>query len=200
MEIIVLLLIALAIIGIPSYLIFRIFKKFDENKIVYSPEEVTKRLRRGFYLSNWGIDLLFGGILSFIIMFCDVNEVFMFLATIGTLVIGLIVFFVGRMQVGMMTRYINFCNRERTEFEEWILQNMLDIEEAAAIRNVLNSITKVTPGVTDDMISAMNSKDIISGYRSVGKIYTGNNIFKNHWPIISIIGIILISVVTTIVK
>lgn len=200
METIVLLLIALAIIGIPSYLIFRIFKKFDENKIVYSPEEVTKRLRRGFYLSYWGLDLLFGGLLSFIIMFCDVDEVVMFLATVGAVVIGFIVFFVGRMQVGMMTRYINFCNRERTELEEWILQNMLDIEEAAASRNVLNSITKATPGVTDDMISAMNSKDIISGYISVGKIYTGNNIFKNHWPIISIIGIILISVVITIVK
>lgn len=200
METIVLLLIALAIIGIPSYLIFRIFNKFDENKIVYSPEEVTKRLRRGFYLSYWGLDLLFGGLLSFIIMFCDVDEVVMFLATVGAVVIGFIVFFVGRMQVGMMTRYINFCNRERTELEEWILQNMLDIEEAAASRNVLNSITKASPGVTDDMISAMNSKDIISGYISVGKIYTGNNIFKNHWPIISIIGIILISVVITIVK
>lgn len=200
METIVLLLIALAIIGIPSYLIFRIFKKFDENKIVYSPEEVTKRLRRGFYLSYWGLDLLFGGLLSFIIMFCDVDEVVMFLATVGAVVIGFIVLFVGRMQVGMMTRYINFCNRERTELEEWILQNMLDIEESAASRNLLNAITKVTPGVTDDMISAMNSKDIISGYISVGKIYTGNNIFKNHWPIISIIGIILISVVITIVK
>lgn len=200
METIVLLLIALAIIGIPSYLIFRIFKKFDENKIVYSPEEVTKRLQRGFYLSYWGLDLLFGGLLSFIIMFCDVDEVVMFLATVGAVVIGFIVFFVGRMQVGMMTRYINFCNRERTELEEWILQNMLDIEEAAASRNVLNSITKASPGVTDDMISAMNSKDIISGYISVGKIYTGNNIFKNHWPIISIIGIILICVVITIVK
>lgn len=65
METIVLLLIALAIIGIPSYLIFRIFKKFDENKIVYSPEEVTKRLRRGFYLSYWGLDLLFGGVTFF---------------------------------------------------------------------------------------------------------------------------------------
>ena len=118
METIVLLLIALAIIGIPSYLIFRIFKKFDENKIVYSPEEVTKRLRRGFYLSYWGLDLLFGGLLSFIIMFCDVDEVVMFLATVGAVVIGFIVFFVGRMQVGMMTRYINFCNRERTELEE----------------------------------------------------------------------------------
>ena len=200
METIVLLLIALAIIGIPSYLIFRIFKKFDENKIVYSPEEVTKRLRRGFYLSYWGLNLLFGGLLSFIIMFCDVDEVVMFLATVGAVVIGFIVFFVGRMQVGMMTRYINFCNRERTELEEWILQNMLNIEEAAASRNVLNSITKASPGVTDDMISAMNSKDIISGYISVGKIYTGNNIFKNHWPIISIIGIILICVVITIVK
>ena len=60
-----------------------------------------------------------------------------------------------------MTRYINFCNRERTEFEEWVLQAILGIEEAAMRRNGINAITKVIPGVTDDMLSAMNSMGII---------------------------------------
>ena len=59
---------------------------------------------------------------------------------------------------------------------------------------------KVIPGVTDDMLSAMNSTGIISGYMEVGRVYTGKNILKNHWPIISIIVAILISIVITITR
>ena len=60
-----------------------------------------------------------------------------------------------------MTRYINFCNRERTEFEEWVLQAILGIEEAAMRRNGINVITKVIPAVTDDMLSAMNDRYVV---------------------------------------
>lgn len=200
MEIVISLLIVLVLIGIPTWLVVRVFKKADENTIVYSPEEVTKRLRRGFYLPNWGIELSFGAVLSFVIIFCDVHIVFKLTVPIVAVTTGLIMFFVGRIQVGLMTRYINFCNRERTEFEEWILQSMQGIEEVAMRRNGINAITKMIPGVTDDMLSAMNSKGIISGYREVGKVYTGKNIFKNHWPIIGIIGMILISVVITVIR
>ena len=55
-------------------------------------------------------------------------------------------------------------------------------------------------GVTDDMLSAMNSTGIISGYMEVGRVYTGKNILKNHWPIISIIVAILISIVITVTR
>ncbi|MCG4712203.1 hypothetical protein L0P28_15750, partial [Dorea formicigenerans] len=41
---------------------------------------------------------------------------------------------------------------------------------------------------------------IISGYMEVGRVYTGKNILKNHWPIISIIVAILISIVITITR
>ena len=61
-------------------------------------------------------------------------------------------------------------------------------------------ITKVIPGVTDDMLSAMNSTGIISGYMEVGRVYTGKNILKNHWPIISIIVAVLISIVITVTR
>ena len=200
MDIIIPLFIVSVLIGIPTWLMIRIMNKADKNTTIYLPEEVTKRLRKGFYLSFWGIDLLFGALPSFALIFCDVPTAFQFIVPAVALVVGLIMLFVGRIQVGLMTRYINFCNRERTEFEEWVLQAMLGIEEVAMRRNVINSIAKVTPGVTDDILSAMNSTGIISGYMEVGRVYTGKNILKNHWPIITIIVAILISIVITVIK
>ena len=178
----------------------RTMNKADKNTIVYSPEDVTKKLRKGFYLSFWGIDLLFGAIPLFVLILCDFPRVFQFIVPAAAFVVGFIMFFIGRIQVGIMTRYINFCNRERTEFEEWVLQAMLGIEEVAMRRNGINSITKVIPGVTDDMLSAMNSTGIISGYMEVGRVYTGKNILKNHWTVISIIVAILISIVITVTR
>ena len=80
------------------------------------------------------------------------------------------------------------------------MKAMLGIEEAAMRRNGINSITKVIPGVTDDMLSAMNSTSIISGDMEVGRVYAGKNILKNHWPIISIIVAIIISIVITVTR
>ena len=74
MEIMIWLLIVSVLFAIPTWLIVRVFKKADESTIIYSPEEVTKRLRKGFYLSFWGIDLLFGAIPSFVLMLCRVSK------------------------------------------------------------------------------------------------------------------------------
>lgn len=200
MDIIIPLLIVSVFIGIPTWLMARSMNKIDKNTIVYSPEEVTKKLRKGFYRSFWGIDLLFGSIPSFVLILFDLPSVFQFIVPAVAFVVGFIMLFIGRIQVGLMTRYINFCNRERTEFEEWVLQAMLGIEEAAMGRNGINSISKVIPGVTDDMLSAMNSTNIIGGYMEVGKVYTGKNILKNHWPIFSIIVVILISIVIAVTR
>ena len=161
MDIIISLLIVSVLIGIPTWLIVHTVNKADKSTIIYSPEEVTRRLRKGFYLSFWGMDLLFGAIPSFVLILCDLPTVFQFIVPAVAFIVGFIMFFIGRIQVGLMTRYINFCNRERTEFEEWVLQAMLGIEEAAMRRNGINAITKVISGVTDDMLSAMNSMGII---------------------------------------
>ena len=136
MDIIIPLLIVSVLIGIPTWLIVHTVNKADKSTIIYSPEEVTRRLRKGFYLSFWGMDLLFGAIPSFVLIFCDLPTVFQFIVPAVAFIVGFIMFFIGRIQVGLMTRYINFCNRERTEFEEWVLQAMLGIEEAGvAIEN-----------------------------------------------------------------
>ena len=54
MDIIIPLLIVLVLIGIPTWLIVHTVNKADKSTIIYSPEEVTRRLRKGFYLSFWG--------------------------------------------------------------------------------------------------------------------------------------------------
>ena len=100
----------------------------------------------------------------------------------------------------MTTRYLNSCNRDRTELEEWVVNSMQEIEGVAMQANDIKTITNLTPGVTDDMLAALKSKDVITGFRVVGSIYTGKNILKNHWPIISIVMLILISVLFTIAK
>lgn len=75
MDIIIPLLIVSVLIGIPTWLMVRTMNKVDKNTIVYSPEEVTKRFYKGFYLSFLGIDLLFGAILSFVLVLCDLPSV-----------------------------------------------------------------------------------------------------------------------------
>lgn len=76
MDIIILLLIVSILIGIPTWLIVHTLSKADKSTIIYSPEEVTRRLHKGFYLSFWGIDLLFGAIPSFVLILCDLPTFF----------------------------------------------------------------------------------------------------------------------------
>ena len=94
MDIIIPLLIVSVLIGIPTWLMVRTMNKADKNTIVYSPEEVTKKLRKGFYLSFWGIDLLFGAIPLFVLILCDFPRVFQFIVPAAAFVVGFIMFFI----------------------------------------------------------------------------------------------------------
>ena len=95
MDIIIPLLIVSVLIGIPTWLIVHIVNKADKSTIIYSPEEVTRRLRKGFYLSFWGMDLLFGAIPSFVLILCDLPTVFQFIVPAVAFVVGFIMFFIG---------------------------------------------------------------------------------------------------------
>lgn len=100
MDIINLLLIVLVLIGIPTWLMVRTVNKADKNTIVYSPEEVTKKLRKGFYLSFWGIDLLFGAIPLFVLILCDLPRVFQFIVPAVAFVVGFIMFLLEEFRSG----------------------------------------------------------------------------------------------------
>ena len=64
MEIIISLIITAVLTGVPTWLVLMTMKKAEKNTILYSPEEVTQRLRRGFFLSQWGLEFAFGSVLS----------------------------------------------------------------------------------------------------------------------------------------
>lgn len=193
------LVITAALIGIPTWLVLKVVKKVDKKIIIYSPEEVTQMLRKGFFLSIWGIELMFGVVLSFVLIFFDIYSFIKFVIPC-LFVIGVIMFFIGRIQVGTTTRYLNICNRDRTELEDLVLNIMKAIEGTAKKVNSINAITKLTPGVTDDILVTLNSKDIINGFWAVASIYTGKNNLKKHWPIISIVILIFILILFTIIK
>ena len=79
MDIIIPLLIVSVLIGIPTWLIVQTVNKADKSTIIYSPEEVTRRLRKGFYLSFWGMVLLFGGSGSVVLILWVLARVFLFI-------------------------------------------------------------------------------------------------------------------------
>lgn len=111
--------------------------------------------------------------------------------------VGLTTFFVGMVIVGTGTRYLNMCKRELTPLEEWTLASMNGIHNAAQQSALANNISQLTPGVTDDMLSAISSRGIVMGLFSVGGIYTGNNALVKHWPVCVIALIIAISGIAT---
>lgn len=100
MDIIIPLFIVLVFIGIPTWLMARSMNKIDKNTIVYSPEEVTKKLRKGFYRSFWGIDLLFGAIPLFVLILCDFPRVFQFIVPAAAFVVGFIMFLLEKFRSG----------------------------------------------------------------------------------------------------
>ena len=100
MDIIIPLLIVSVLIGIPTWLMVRTMNKVDKNTIVYSPEDVTKKLRKGFYLSFWGIDLLFGAIPLFVLILCDFPRVFQFIVPAAAFVVGFIMFLLEKFRSG----------------------------------------------------------------------------------------------------
>lgn len=200
MEIILGILIAAILIGLPTWLILKIMKKAEQDTTIYSPEEITKKLQDGFFLSNWGLELSFGGVLLFALMFCDIHDTLKFILPIGSVTLGLVLFFIGRIKLGITSRYLNFCNRERTKAEEVFLENIIDIENAAMHANGINTIARLTPNKLDDIASLKNNKGIIQGFTNLGKTYTRKNVLKKHWPIISMILILVLSIIITIAR
>ena len=201
MEIILGILIATILIGLPTWLILKIMKKAELDTTIYSPEEVSKKLQDAFYLSNWGLELSFGGVLLlFTLMFCDIQDTLKFIFPVGSVTIGLVLFFIGRIKLGLTSRYLNFCNRERTQTEEALLEKMINIENEAMHANRINTIARLTPNKLDDITSLKNNKGIIQSFARLGKTYTKKNVLKKHWPIISIILTIILSIIITIVQ
>lgn len=200
MEVIISIALLAVVMGVPTWLVIRALKKVENNEVAFSPEEVTQRLKNGFFLSKWGMELAFGSIATFALLFCDIPETIQFVVPMGSLIVGMILLFVGRVKIGITTRYLNYSTRSITELERFVLDTMIGIENEGMRLNGMRAITKLTPGITDDMLVTLDGMGTISRFSEIGRLYTGKNVLKNHWPIISIAIIIFTSVLLTVCK
>lgn len=189
-------LIALVVIvGIPLLVILPILKKADDNTIIYTPEQVSERFKRGFFLSFWGLDVMYGVVPLIVVSAIFIKNIGLAAGiSVGAFFLGVILFFIGRMQVGLTSRYLNFCNRELTPMEQLTLQKLLRMEEAAGYANLVSQITRISPGSKDDVLAAVSASGVIKTYYKVGKLYTGKNLLKNHWTMLVVLILIVIIV------
>ena len=194
MEIVKVILGVAVYLAIPTLIYVHIMKKAEKSTRVYSPDEVTERLRKGFYLFTWGTEFAFSSLLCLIRVFFDYDSKIALPATMITLIGGFIMLFIGVLKVGLMTRYLNFCNRERTDLEDWCL-NAINRAQGRASDNVFfNALSRATPGITDDILQSKENMQVISGFMAVGNVYMGKNFFKKYWPVISVIVFLFITI------
>lgn len=168
-------------------------------------DKMKSSLKVGYTLSRYGIDAFWGGLLmtiAWIVMsLCmrsqtDLLDIFALIMVI----IGMIFFFVGRIVVGMQARKLNFLQgRQRTEEEQWFLNENLDVEDEAIRQNLVNQVAKIIPGKADDIMMASKSTGVISHYFAVGKVYMSKNVFINRLILFISILIILIEVIVEMV-
>jgi len=139
----------------------------------------------GYLISFWGIDLMFASVPVMIcsaIVFFDNRIEFSAVAPILFMIIGSILLIIGRVIIGCQTRRINFIKgRERTPLEEWVLGMMSGIESKNT-EALFTQVARATNNKVDDIISISVGMPIIFKLFELGKVFTGKNFFKIHWP------------------
>lgn len=185
MILIITLLILTAVIGIPTYIIYKIIKNIDKETITPSSDIIQKKLHNGYLISFWGIDLMFA---SVPVMICSCYTFFDSRIELAVLVpmlficIGSILLIIGRVIIGCQTRRINFIKgRERTSLEEWVLEMMSGIESKNT-EALFTQVARTTNNKVDDITSISVGMPIIFKLFKIGKVFTGKNFFKIHWP------------------
>lgn len=164
-------------------------------------EKMKSSLKRGYTLSRYGIDAFWGALLMVIVwvimMYMGIQTDLLGILAVVMVIIGMIFFFTGRIAVGMQSRKLNFLQgRQRTEEEQWFLNENLGIENKAIQQNLVNQLVKIIPGKADDIIAASESTGLIKHYFAVGKVYMSKNVFISRLVLIISILIILIEVIT----
>lgn len=155
-------------------------------------QKMKNNLKIGFLLSRYGIDAFYSALLftilwvALIIIKPSNNSDILGILMIIFIVVGFILFFVGRIFVGLQSRKLNlYMDRPRTVEEEWFLNEMINVEKNAARENLANQFAKLTPNKADNIIFASASVGTIKHYFAVGKVYLDKNVFVNRIIIIA---------------
>ena len=166
-------------------------------------QSVKSKLKSGFTLARWGIDTCLGALFitialiisSFMKDVMDIAElVTPLMIPCVMCILGLIVFAIGRVIVGLQSRKLHLhMDRPLTEEETWFVSCMLEIEETGSGVNYFNSASRISSNHGDDIIAGAVSTVIIGRFFKVGKRYMGHSFLMNRLPaIVSLVVAIII--------
>ncbi len=150
---------------------------------------VKNKLKNGFTTARWGIDLCFGALFIAIALIVlaiakgKIDLLKMLLIPLGMCIVGIIVFAIGRVMVGLQSRKLNLhTDRPLTEEERWFVGSMLEMENTGAGVNFVNSVTRVTDGKADDIAAGAAAAVVTGRFFKIGKKYMRRNFFFNRLP------------------
>lgn len=152
-------------------------------------ESIKRKLKIGFTTARWGVDICLGALFIAIALIISAftengtHLIKMLLIPLIMCVVGIIVFAIGRVMVGLQSRKLNLhTDRPLTEEERWFVGCMLEIEEKGAGVNFFNSAARASAGGGDDVVAGAVATAIIGSFFKIGKKYMGRNFLFNRLP------------------
>lgn len=167
---------------------------------------VKSKLKSGFTMARWGVDICLGALFITIALIisalikdgADLIKVLMI--PFVMCVVGLIVFAIGRVMVGLQSRKLNLhTDRPLTEEERWFVGCMLEMEEKGAGVNFFNRAARASSGSGDDIVAGAVATAIIGKFFKTGKKYMGHNFLFNRLPAIASLVVAIVIAIMAIV-
>lgn len=169
-------------------------------------ESVKNKLKSSFTIARWGVDLCLGALFIAIALIISAIRkdstklIKVLMIPFIMCIVGLIVFAIGRVMVGLQSRKLNLhMDRPLSEEERWFVGCMLEIEETGAGVNFYNSAARRSSGSGDDIVAGAAATAIINKFFKIGKKYMGRNFLLNRLPAIASLAAAIVIVIMSIV-
>lgn len=163
-------------------------------------ENTKNKLKTGFTVSRIGIDLCWSALFVvavYLYLALVANKEGMMnllLVAMGLVVVGLVVFFVGRVVVGTQSRAL-YSKANPSEEERAFAKAMYDLENEASKANLASAVSRNTKNKADDALSGAAGMAVAGSYFTIGKKYMGTNMLVNRIGLIAGLMISLILLV-----
>lgn len=160
-------------------------------------ENTKNKLKTGFTVSRIGIDLCWSALfvvavyLYLALVANKAGTMNLLFVAMGLVVMGLVVFFVGRVMVGTQSRVL-YSKANPSEEERDFAKAMYDLENEASKANLASNVSKYTKTKEDDVASTAAGIHTVGSYFTIGKKYMGTKMLVNR---IGLIAGLLISLI-----
>ena len=148
-------------------------------------ENTKNKLKTGFTVSRIGIDLCWSALFVvavylYLALVADkAGTMNLLFVAMGLVVVGLVVFFMGRVMVGAQSRAL-YSKANPSEEERLFAKAMYDLENKASDANLASAVSRNTNNKVDDVLSGAAGMAVAGSYFSIGKKYMGANVLVNR--------------------